>query len=109
MSRSDKQNTRLQSSSKKVRVTYFDSLYFGKEVQILRISRRSEPLLATVRLPDGDQIQMPLSHTDYSNQPVHDLEGKNLLDLEGLRKAVKIVEEIQRRGSSSPISTDGKG
>jgi hypothetical protein len=99
MSLSGRHNARIKPASKQVKVIYFDSLHYGKDVQIVRIRRRADPPMVIVRLPEGIQVQMPLEHTDYSSQPRHNLEGKYLLSIEGMRKAVKIVEEINARHS----------
>ncbi|MBN1582960.1 MAG: hypothetical protein JXA89_19785 [Anaerolineae bacterium] len=92
----------------------------GQQVQVVHL-HRSAKLEIVIRSPDGHHTRIPASWTDYPLSPAtsqatpsaRDLADNptHLLDLDGLRQAVHLIDRI-RHGDTSPSSGDdraGKG
>lgn len=70
---------------------------------MIRIRRGTDPDLI-VRLPDGLHAAIAMSWTNYTAaaQPVPPPTSPHLLDLNGLRQVVQLIEHIRQVGHSSP-------
>jgi hypothetical protein len=69
----------------------------GQQVEIIRLRRGTEPQLI-VRLPDGRHATMALSDTDYLGSLADErpLRPDHLLDLNGLRQVLQVLDRIVR-------------
>jgi len=85
----------------------------GQQVEIIRLRRGKDPQLI-VRLPDGRHAAMALSDTDYlsSLEDERPLRPDHLLDLNGLRQILQVLDRIARerrptttRDHSTPAAT----
>jgi hypothetical protein len=76
----------------------------------MRIRRGLDPDLI-VRLPDGRHAAIALSSTDYLASPEvpSTPAAEHLLDLQGLRSAIQLLDRIARRPQSGPAEGDPSG
>jgi hypothetical protein len=76
---------------------------YGQQVEIIRVRRGRDPDLV-VRLPDGHHAAIAMSWT--SSSPPAPLEAPpitpHLLDLNGLRQIVQLLEHIRNEGRYPP-------
>jgi Family of unknown function (DUF5372) len=99
-----------QSSLGFVTVTHPHHPLRGQRVEIIRLRRGADPDLI-VRFPDGRHAAIALSSTDYA-ATLDDTTGsapQHLLDLAGLRQVVQLLDQIARRGRSTPSDGDPTG
>jgi hypothetical protein len=93
----------FQSPSGFVTITHPNHPFRGQQVEIIRIRRGIDPDLV-VRLPDGQHVAIAMSGTDYAapgqSAPVSSIE--HLLDFQGLRQAVELVEYITWQKARQP-------
>ncbi|MBV8310823.1 MAG: hypothetical protein JO344_10590, partial [Planctomycetaceae bacterium] len=75
----------------------------GQRVEIVRLRRGQDPDLI-VRLPDGRHAAIALSGTDYLTPLEDDLPRRpdHLLDLNGLRQILQLLDRIARDGRPTP-------
>lgn len=71
----------------------------GQRLEVVRVSRVKSPNIM-IKQPDGSQITMPLSWTDYadssdSSPAAGDSQVSHLLDVDSLLDVVKIVARIK--------------
>ena len=61
---------------------------------------RSDELWITVQLPDGLHTRIPAAWTDYAAPMEGDLPtaSRHLLDLDGLRQVIRVIDHIRRDG-----------
>ena len=78
----------------------------GQQVKVIRICRGSDPDLV-IQCPDGSHIVVAMSCTDYATPQDFDspLDSPHLLDLEGLRQAVRLIARI-RQEERDPVVDD---
>lgn len=81
----------------------------GQKVEIIRIRRGADPDIV-VSLPDGSHAAIAMSWTDFGEASEAEREdaAPHLLDLDGLRHAVRIIERIREDGRFSPPKTPAK-
>jgi hypothetical protein len=67
----------------------------GQRVEIVRIRRGNDPDLIVVS-PDGRHTAIALSSTDYDSSPEipPTVTAEHLLDLDGLRRAVELLDRL---------------
>src|SRR5262245_11722547 len=92
-----------QPSSGFVTITHPHHPLRGRRVEIVRLRRGCDPDLI-VRLPDGRHVAIALSSTDYLATPEGDPTPRpeHLLDLDGLRQVLQLLEHIGREGRQAP-------
>ena len=79
----------------------------GQRVEIIRLRRGIDPDLI-VRLPDGRHAAIALSSTDYLSSPEDPARpaAEHLLDLEGLRSVIRLLDRIAQPRTSPPSDVD---
>jgi hypothetical protein len=79
----------------------------GQRVEIIRLRRGIDPDLI-VRFPDGRHAAIALSSTDYLSSPEDPAPpaAEHLLDLEGLRSVIQLLDRIARPRTSPPSAVD---
>lgn len=72
---------------------------FGRQFEIIRIRRGADPDIV-VCLPDGSHAAIAMSWTDFggASEAESAEAAPHLLDLEGLRQAVRIIDRIRQDG-----------
>lgn len=82
----------------------------GQRVEIIRIRRGLDPDLI-VKFPDGQHAAIALSSTDYLSAPETPSKpaAEHLLDLQGLRSVIQLIELIARRPHSESSGGDPSG
>jgi hypothetical protein len=78
----------------------------GQRVEIVRIRRGNDPDLIVVA-PDGRHTAIALSSTDYDSSPEipPTAAAKHLLDLDGLRRVIQLLDRLaQADNAASPCS-----
>src|SRR3954463_547785 len=82
----------------------------GQRVEIIRLRRGLDPDLI-VRLPDGRHAAIALSSTDYLSPPESPARpaAEHLLDLEGLRSVIQLLNRIAQRRPSGPPDVEPSG
>jgi Family of unknown function (DUF5372) len=99
-----------QPSSGFVSITHPHHPLRGQRVEIIRLRRGRDPDLI-VRLPDGRHAAIALSSTDYLSSldsPFRPA-AEHLLDLEGLRSVIQLLDRIAQRRLSEPCDGDPSG
>jgi hypothetical protein len=86
-----------QSPSGFVTITHPHHPLRGQRVEIVRLRRGNDPDLIVV-LPDGRHAAIALSSTDYAppleSPPI--IGAEHLLDLDGLRQVIKLLDRLAR-------------
>ena len=79
----------------------------GQRVEIVRLRRGVDPDLI-VRFPDGRHTAIALSSTDYLSSPEDPPPpaAEHLLDLEGLRAVIRLLDRIAPRRPAPPSDVD---
>jgi hypothetical protein len=81
----------------------------GRQVEIIRIRRGADPDIV-VGLPDGSHAAIAMSWTDFGAAPqakTTDV-APHLLDLEGLRHALRVIDRIRQDGRFPQSKTRAK-
>jgi Family of unknown function (DUF5372) len=102
-----------------VTITHSQHPFRGQQVEVVRLRRAAggaDPDLI-VRLPDGVHAAIAMSSTDYGGAAVRALSAPlpatavppPLLDLDGLRQAAQLIEQLRRvgRGPAAPAALGG--
>jgi len=84
-----------------VTITHPHHPLYGQQVEVIRIRRGTDPDLI-VRLPSGIHAAIAMSWTNYATSsdsepppvPTH------LLDIDGLRQIVQLLDQIRQEGRS---------
>jgi hypothetical protein len=78
----------------------------GQRVEIVRIRRGNDPDLIVVT-PDGRHAAIALSSTDYDSSPEIPLPvtAEHLLDLDGLRRVIQLLDRLAQ--ADHAVSTSG--
>src|SRR6516225_99209 len=82
----------------------------GHRVEIVRLRRGSDPDLIVV-LPDGRHAAIALSSTDYA-PPIEGpptTAAEHLLDLDGLRRVIELLDRLIQHGPAASTSGDHVG
>jgi hypothetical protein len=86
----------------------------GQRLQVINLHRGAEPEIV-VQFPGDHHVRVPLNWTDYpSSQACHPpSDPSHLLDLDGLRQVVQLVDRIRRDDRDCPTPSgnddeDGK-
>ena len=79
----------------------------GQRVEIVRIRRGNDPDLIVVA-PDGRHTAIALSSTDYSSSAESPpaMAAKHLLDLDGLRLVVQLLDRLAQAGPAPSTTGD---
>jgi hypothetical protein len=79
----------------------------GQRVEIVRLRRGHDPDLIVV-LPDGRHAAIALSSTDFASAPESSppVTAEHLLDLEGLRRVIHLLDRLTQRGPATPTIGD---
>jgi hypothetical protein len=79
----------------------------GQRVEIVRLRRGHDPDLIVV-LPDGRHAAIALSSTDYASPPESPptVAAEHLLDLEGLRRVIHLLDRLAQSGHTSSTTGD---
>lgn len=82
-----------------VTITHPHHPLHGQRCELVRIRRGVDPDLV-IRLPDGSHVAIAMSWTDYGGAPTEALANHPLplLDLTGLRQAVRLLEHLRQEG-----------
>jgi len=84
-----------------VTITHPHHPLHGQRCAVVRIRRGVDPDLI-LRLPDGSHAAIAMSSTDYNEAPGHPVAPSSpelpLLDLQGLRQIVDLVEQLRQDG-----------
>jgi hypothetical protein len=90
-----------------VTITHSQHPFRGQQVEVVRLRRAAggaDPDLI-VRLPDGVHAAIAMSSTDYGGAAARALMASPapavpppLLDLDGLRQAAQLIEQLRRAG-----------
>jgi len=84
-----------------VTITHPHHPLHGQRCAVVRIRRGVDPDLI-LRLPDGSHAAIAMSSTDYDETPGHPVAPSSpelpLLDLQGLRQIVDLVEQLRQDG-----------
>ncbi len=80
-----------------VTITHPCHLFYDQQVQILSLYQ-SDELEIIVQFPDDSRARIPASWTDYptSQQRHPPADRAHLLDLNGLRQVVQLIDHIRR-------------
>jgi uncharacterized protein DUF5372 len=99
-----------QPSAGFVTITHPHHPLRGQRVEIIRLRRGLDPDLI-VRLPDGRHAAIALSSTDYLSPPESPARpaAEHLLDLEGLRSVIQLLDRIAQRRPSGPPDVKPSG
>lgn len=99
-----------QRPSRLVTITHPYHPLRGQRVEIIRICRGADPDL-TVQFPDGLQTVIAMSWTDYATPQGSDPPSTppHLLDFDGLRRAVQLIEHMRQEGRYPAADDDGDG
>jgi hypothetical protein len=91
----------FQPSLESVTITHPHHPLHGQRCAVVRIRRGVDPDLI-LRLPDGSHAAIAMSSTDYDETPGHPVAPSSpelpLLDLQGLRQIVDLVEQLRQDG-----------
>jgi Family of unknown function (DUF5372) len=91
----------FQPSLEYVTITHPHHPLHGQRCAVVRIRRGVDPDLI-LRLPDGSHAAIAMSSTDYDETPGHPVAPSSpelpLLDLQGLRQIVDLVEQLRQDG-----------
>jgi len=85
-----------------ITITHPHHPFFGRQLEFVKL-RKTIPPRVVVRLPTGNSAYLPVEYTDYSSAGTSDVNGdagggvENLLDVEGLLRAVNLVDELKSR------------
>ncbi len=79
----------------------------GQRVEIVRIRRGNDPDLIVVA-PDGRHTAIALSSTDYDSSPEipPTASTEHLLDLDGLRRVIQLLDRLAQADNASPTCGD---
>ena len=82
----------------------------GQQVRVIRIHRRGADPDLDVQLPDGLRVIVAMSWTDYAtpgdfNPPPT---PPHLLDLDGLRQTVQLIDRMRQEGRYPATDSGGK-
>ena len=82
----------------------------GQQVKVIRIHRRGADPDLDVQFPDGLRVIVAMSWTDYAspgdfNPPSTPL---HLLDLDGLRQAVQLIDRMRQEGRYPTTDSGGE-
>ena len=88
-------------------VTHPHHPLLGQRVEIVRIRRGNDPDLIVVT-PDGRHTAIALSSTDYMSFPDSPptVAAKHLLDLNGLRRVIQLLDSLAQPGSGTSPTGD---
>jgi Family of unknown function (DUF5372) len=97
----------FQPSSGFVTITHPHHPLRGLRVEIVRFRRGNDPELIVV-LPDGRHAAIALSSTDYASHPDNPstVAVEHLLDLDGLRQVVQLLEVLARTELATSATGD---
>jgi hypothetical protein len=81
----------------------------GQQVEVICVRRGTDPDLV-IRLPDGLHAAIAMSSTDYAVPPDLDPPSvpPHLLDFDGLRQVVQLIEHIRQEGRYSAADDGDK-
>lgn len=85
-----------------VTVTHPHHPLFEQRLELVKLRKGAQPKVV-IRLPEGKTAYLPIEYTDYASTVTPDVNrnddtgGENLLDLEGLLRAVNLVNELKKR------------
>ena len=93
-----------------VTITHSHHPLRGQRVEIIRIRRGLDPDLI-VKLPDGRHAAIALSSTDYLSSPESPSTpvAEHLLDLQGLRSVIQLLDRIAQAQPPEPSDSDLTG
>jgi Family of unknown function (DUF5372) len=79
----------------------------GQRVEIVRIRRGNDPDLIVVA-PDGRHTAIALSSTDYDSSPEipPTVTAEHLLDLDGLRRVIQLLDRLAQADPAASASGD---
>jgi Family of unknown function (DUF5372) len=79
----------------------------GQRVEIVQIRRGNDPDLIVV-LPDGRHAAIALSSTDYDSSPdiPPTVTVEHLLDLDGLRRVIQLLDRLAQAEHADSTSGD---
>ena len=88
-------------------VTHPHHPLLGQRVEIVRIRRGNDPELIVVA-PDGRHTAIALSSTDYDSSPEirPTVTVEHLLDLDGLRRVVQLLDRLAQVEHATSTSGD---
>ncbi len=97
--RSDQTTPPSQSSVEWVTIIHPCHPLYSQRMKVVGLYR-SDELWITVQLPDGVHARIPAAWTDYGAPLEGDLPTapRHLLDLEGLRQVIQVIDRIRRDG-----------
>ena len=92
----------LQQPTQFVTITHPYHPWSGQQVKVIYIRRGDDPDLQVQR-PDGHHVMVAMSWTNYASFPgdAPRASPPPLLDVGGLRQAVRLIEQIRKKKDST--------